>query len=122
MPSMGDSPYKSMPYIDFSCKGIQNLLDNLRVNKAPGPDRIPVRILKDYSGEIAPILQLIFNLSLHKGELPDDWQTAHMCHLKKKGDSYQKTTDLFLSHVCAGKSWSVSYATLSWHILIKTTS
>ena len=65
MPSMGDSPFQSMPDINFSCKGIQNLLDNLRVNKAPDPDRIPVRILKDYSSETAPILQLIFNLSFH---------------------------------------------------------
>ena len=38
MPSMGDSPFQSMPDINFSCKGIQNLLDNLRVNKAPDPD------------------------------------------------------------------------------------
>ena len=81
--SMGDRPYQFMPDINLSCKGIQNLLDNLRVNEAPAPNRIPVRIRKDYSGEIAPILQFILKLSFHKGELPDDWQTADMCHFLK---------------------------------------
>ena len=65
-----------MPDIKFSCKGIHNILDNLPINKATGPGRIPVRILKEYSGEIASILQFIFNLFFHKGELPDDWQTV----------------------------------------------
>ena len=87
MPSKGESPYICTPYMNVSCKGIKNLLYNLRINKAPGPDRIPVRILNEYFNEIAPILQFIFNLSFHRGELPNDWQTAEICAILKNGDT-----------------------------------
>ena len=83
------SPYQSMSNIKFSCSGIYNILDNSRVNKAPDQHQIPFRILKDYSVEITPILQLIFNISFHKGELPDGWQTAGMCAIfKNKAEGY----------------------------------
>ena len=48
----------------------RQLLTSLEVHKAPGPDQIPPHLLQLDCHEIAPILKLIFNLSLHQGELP----------------------------------------------------
>ena len=49
-----------MPDINVTTEGIQKLLQKLNVNKASGPDMIPVRILKKLSEEIAPFLCTIY--------------------------------------------------------------
>ena len=50
-------------------------------------------------------------------------QTADMYAIFKKGDrGLPKTTNPFISHLCAVKSRNTSYPTLSRHILINTTS
>ena len=48
-------------------KGVAKLLDGLNVHKAPGPDGLNARVLKECSNEISPILALIFNESLARG-------------------------------------------------------
>ena len=75
-----------MPTISLNVEGIYRLLNDLDVNKAPGPDKIPNRILKYCATEIAQILQLIFNQSLTSGNLPDDWLTANITPIFKKGN------------------------------------
>ena len=49
---------------------------------------VPTTILKDYSQEIAPILQAIFQQSLDTGEVPDDWKKANISAVYKKGDKH----------------------------------
>ena len=61
-----------MPDITFSVTGIQHQLSILDTNKASGPDNISPFILKHYSNEISPILQVIFMQSLDTG-VPSDW-------------------------------------------------
>ena len=73
-----------MPTISLNVEGIYRLLNNLDVNKAPGSDKIPNRILKYCATEIAQILQVIFNQSLTSGNLPDDWLTANITPIFKK--------------------------------------
>ena len=41
--------------------------------KAPGPDGLNARVLKECSNEISPILALIFNETLARGDVPDEW-------------------------------------------------
>ena len=53
--------------VTFSVEGIRQLLSNLDTNKASGPDEIPSFILKQFSVEISPILQVIFTKSLSSG-------------------------------------------------------
>ena len=52
---------------DISIEGVDKLLQGLSPNKASGPDEISPKILKELHHEIAPILTLIFNLSLETG-------------------------------------------------------
>jgi hypothetical protein len=56
---------------------IAKLLKQLNPYKAPGPDSISPRILKELATDISPLLQLIFQKSLDTGVVPDDWRIAN---------------------------------------------
>ena len=91
-----------MPTISFNVEGIYRLLNDLDVNKAPGSDKIPNGILKYCATEIAQILQVIFNQSLTTGNLPDDWLTANIMPIFKKGNrsSLLNYRPILLTAVC----------------------
>ena len=72
-PSKGASPFSPMGDITVDPKGVAKLLDGLNIHKAPGPDGLNARVLKECSDEISPILALIFNESLAQGDVPDEW-------------------------------------------------
>ena len=60
------------------------LLQNLDGHKAPGPDNIPARLLKDYAIQLAPMLTKIFQKSLSLGVVPTDWTMANVTPIYKK--------------------------------------
>ena len=72
--------------ITITENGVQNLLQNLKSNKAPGPDTIRPFILKTLALDISPILTTIFQASLDTGVVPSDWKTANVTPVFKKGD------------------------------------
>ena len=63
-------------------------MNNLKIHKAPGPDGLSARVLKECSSEIAPILALIYNETLAQGTVPDDWRQANVAPIFKKGEKY----------------------------------
>ena len=71
IPSKGTSPFTPMGEITVDPNGVLKLLNNLKVHKAPGPDGLSARLLKECSSEIAPILALIYNETLAQGTVPD---------------------------------------------------
>ena len=73
---------------EIQVEGIEKLLKNLDPSKATGPDQIPARILKQFATEFAPHLTTIFNVSLSKGDVPEDWRHANVIPIFKKGDKY----------------------------------
>ena len=79
-------PTSRMPDITISTEGITKLLRNLQPDKAAGPDNIKPVLLKELHQEIAPALQVIFQLSLTSGTLPEDWTKARVTPIYKKGD------------------------------------
>ena len=60
----------------ISIEGVDKRLQVLSPNKASGPDEFSPKILKELHHEIAPILTLIFNLSLETGVVPLGWRRA----------------------------------------------
>ena len=64
IPSTGTSPLTPMCNITVDPKGVLKLFNNLKIHKAPGPDGLSARVLKECSSEIAPVLALICNESL----------------------------------------------------------
>ena len=59
-------------------------LSELDTTKACGPDKIPARLLKEYSEQIAPSLYCLFNHSLSIGQIPREWKSADVTPIHKK--------------------------------------
>ena len=72
--------------INITTSGILTLLQNLNIHKASGPDRISTTLLKETTEVMAPILKLIFEKSLNKGDVPYDWRIANVTPVYKKGE------------------------------------
>ena len=88
IPSKGTSPFTPMGEITVDPNGVLKLLNNLKIHKAPGPDSLSARVLKECSSEIVPILALIYNETLAQGTVPDDWRQANVVPIFKKGEKY----------------------------------
>ena len=69
----------------FDTDTVSKLLEKLNVNKSSGPDLLHPRVLKELKTAIALPLTLICNHSFDNGVLVDDWKTAHVKPLFKKG-------------------------------------
>ena len=83
-------------------KRVAKLFDRLNVHKAPGPDGLNARVLKECSNEISPILALIFNESLARGDVPDELRQANVSPVFKKGENMMLLiTDRCRSHASA---------------------
>ena len=80
--------YPLMPDFTFGLNGIKKLLGALKPNKAAGPDQLTPRALKEARNSIAPILQVIFTKSYESGQVPEDWKTANVVPVYKKGAKY----------------------------------
>ena len=88
-PVLQGNPYPEMPNIMISQEGVLKLLKKINPHKASGPDMIPARILKNLSDVIAPILTIIFQRTLTLGEVPEDWKSANVTPIFKKGDWFK---------------------------------
>jgi hypothetical protein len=88
LPDLGPSPYPTMSPITVTAPGVHKLLCGLNPNKASGPDSIPPRLLKELALPLAPMLTAIFNKSLTSGSAPEDWKTANVTPIFKKGERF----------------------------------
>ena len=64
-------------------------LSKINVGKSIGPDEIHGKLLYEIRSEIAKPLAHLFNLSLTKGSIPQDWRDANVIPLFKKGNKNQ---------------------------------
>ncbi len=65
---------------------VQRAIRALDSSKSPGPDRIPVKILKDAISIVSEPLTLIYNASLEKGVFPQTWKLARVTPIFKAGN------------------------------------
>ena len=69
----------------FSQPDVRNILRKIVPSKSPGPDAISGRILKNCASALSYPLTKLFNMSYRQGQLPDDWKTANVVPIHKKG-------------------------------------
>ena len=61
-------------------------LNNLKISKSTGPDKLRPRILKELKSVLSQHLAIIFNNSIITSKLPDEWKCANITALFKKDD------------------------------------
>ena len=88
-PDKGQSPFRPMNEIIINEKGVKKCIERLNEKKASGPDKIPIKVLKQCANELTPILTCIFQQSLSTGEVPLDWKHANVVPIFKKGNRFK---------------------------------
>ena len=83
---MGSSPHPTVKNITVTENGVHKLLAGLEPHKASGPYQLQARLLKELASELAPIYTLLFQASLDQGIIPDEWKSANVVPIYKKGD------------------------------------
>ena len=71
--------------IDFSISRVFEILKSLNSNKAMGPDKIHGRILKSCASSLSKPLSILFQNSYSSGKIPDEWKSALVVPVHKKG-------------------------------------
>ncbi len=66
-------------------RDILEAVNNINVNKTPGPNKISPRILKEVKEEISHPLLILFTESLRRGKVPTDWKYAKVTPISIKG-------------------------------------
>ena len=92
--------YQHINDLDITENGVLKLLKGQNPSKAPGPDNITQRILKELADDIAPILTEIFDHSYQTGEIPSIWRTANICPIFKKGEKFEAVNYRPVSLTC----------------------
>ena len=77
---------KKLNNFTFTEQDIIDILSNLNVNKANGPDEISHRMLKETVKTICVPLTIIFNRSIQENNFPGLWKNSNVMPLFKKGD------------------------------------
>ena len=65
---------------------VENIVNGLPSNKAPGADKITSRVLKDSLPAILPIITHLFNKSFATGTFARSWKMAEVIPVPKPGD------------------------------------
>ena len=89
IPSFNQRTDKTLTVGEISQADVSKKLSQLLVNKSPGPDGLHPKVLKEMSGILDLPLTILFNKSLKEGELPDDWTTADVIAIFKKGSKLE---------------------------------
>ena len=76
IPDLSGETLPSIPQIVEHSDGVAQLLSNIKVNKASGPDNLQACLLQEVALEISPALTVIFQASLEQGALPNIWKLA----------------------------------------------
>lgn len=71
--------------IIFSEVCVASLLQKVKINSAPGSDRIPNHILNNCPVSVSPYLVTLFRMSFDQGKLPLDWKYGNVVPICKSG-------------------------------------
>ena len=86
LPSNSNLPECALTNINVTENDVTDLLKDIDVSKATGPDGISPRLLKEAGSAISKPLSKLFNLSLETKTVPDIWKRANVITIYKKGE------------------------------------
>ena len=118
LPKMADTLYSTMSIIKINTEEIVQLLNDIDSFKATGPDGLPPKLLKELSNNLAPCLTLLLRASLHQSALPEDWKTALVTPLFKKGNRSDPSNyhPISLTSVCCKVLEHIIYSDIISHL------
>ena len=79
-------PSPMLSTVTCSHDEVLKLLSTHKINTASGPDGISSIMLRGTATSITPALTALFNLSLKKSTVPDDWKRSNITPIFKSGD------------------------------------
>ena len=85
LPSPTPLCYSKIGSLTITEEMFKKQLSKTKQNGAPGPDIITTKVLNELKDIISEPLCIIFNKSLATGDIPEDWRTAHVTPVFKKG-------------------------------------
>ena len=78
----------SLHTVKISPNIVHKKLLDINPNKSPGPEGWPLLTLKETAEQICTPLSILFNKSLESGILPQDWKSAQVTPIFKKGNRH----------------------------------
>ena len=85
VPQLGHYEGNILDTFNFSIEEVQEKLQHLNIYKSSGPDMLHPRILRALEDKLARPLTHIFNNSVETGIMPEDWKSANVTAIHKKG-------------------------------------
>lgn len=115
---MDDLHIPDITDLSIDVNGVLKLMQEIDASKAAGPDGVPARFLKLWSAELAPILTLIFQASIHQTSIPLDWKQANIVPIFKKGDRTQCSNyrPVSLTCICSKLLEHILYSHIYSHL------
>ena len=86
--------------IEITSDIVKKKLERLKIDKSQGPDGISARVLKEMSEVICEPLAIIFRTSVISAQLPEEWKSANITALFKKGDKKEPSNYRPVSLTC----------------------
>ena len=80
-----DTQQNKMAFVPIDETYVLNSIKQLKNGKAPGPDKISTKLIKDAADFIWKPLTMVFNSSLKFGIFPDIWKLARVTPIFKTG-------------------------------------
>ena len=94
---IGNNPIKT---VLFTEEKVKEKIMNWSARSAPGPDEITPRLLQAVVNEISEPLALLFEKSMQEGKVPEEWKTANVSPIYKKGTKANPTNYRPISLTC----------------------
>ena len=91
--------------IDFSCTRVKHLLDNININKAPGPHGIHGSVLKYCSNSLCRSLSISVKLIYNNGIIPLEWKSGNIIPIHKEDDKAKVSNYRPISLTCLKASF-----------------
>ena len=86
LPDLDLPNYPQLDKVNISQDDVKGAITLLNPYKAPGPNSVSPKLLKEAKNELAHPLSKLFNLSLTLKAFPDSWEQANVTATHKKDD------------------------------------